>query len=466
MQESIWHWGVALPEYPAWQGKGTAEVVVIGGGLAGVLTAFALREAGKQVLLLEAGRIGSGQTGRTTAKVTSQHGAFYGKYRQRLGEERMRQYAAANEQAVRDYRDLIRERRMDCNWQDCDAYLYVKDSGREAAARQREELEQEYRGALAAGIPAQICQETSMPGTLEALCFPEQGRLHPLKFIRSLLPGLTIYEHSRVTAVDEHRILVEVGGREAGCLEAEHIVFACHYPFLYRPGYYFLRLHQERSYVIAGKSQYSLEDLYYPLEPGGLSVRLWGEYLLLGGAGHRTGAKSADSYEVLKRQILQFDPTFREVCRWSAQDVFSLDELPCIGTYSENRPYWHVATGFKKWGMTQAMIAAREITRNLVNGDGGGIFSPSRFLLSASAANLAEEGLQVAAGLAKSLTHPPRCTHLGCSLVWNEAESSWDCPCHGSRFDRDGQVLDGPAGRCLMGSGGGYPAERGKPGAR
>lgn len=455
-RESLWQRDVFMSEYPVWSGVDYVDVVVIGGGLVGILTAYFLREAGKRVILLEADRIAGGQTGRTTAKITSQHGAFYGKYQKRLGEERMRQYAAANEQAIRDYREMVHSHGIDCDWQEVRSFLYVSQGDGNAS---REPLEQEYQGALATGISASLLEEGEVPGIAgAALCFPEQACFHPLKFLLSLLPGLEIYEHSRVTDVEEHRVVLDTGS-----VEAEHIVFACHYPFLYRPGYYFLRLHQERSYVIAGRSKRPITDLYYPLGENGLSIRPWKDYVLFGGSGHRTGERAdSNSYDSLRQMIHQFDSTFQETCYWSAQDVFSMDELPCIGEYSENRPYWHVATGFRKWGMTHAMIAARLIKERILGAVEDGrsqnmdaaaeLFTPSRFILSASAANLAEEGLQVAAGLAKSLVHPPRCTHLGCSLVWNEAEGSWDCPCHGSRFcGSRGLVLDGPASRSAKG---------------
>ncbi len=466
-KESIWHKEVVLPMYPSWRGEGKTEVVVIGGGLTGILTALFLSEAGKKVILLEADRLCGGQTGRTTAKITSQHGLFYGKYQEQLGTERLHFYASANEKAIACYKKLVQERKIDCEWLDCDSYLYQINAAKEESIQ----LEKEWKSAVHAGIRAELVSGTEIPGgqylpgakQVLAVRFLGQAAFHPLKFLRTLLErrehldkqenSLKIYEHSKVEAVDIHQVSLAFGK-----IEAKEIVFACHYPFLYRPGYYFLRLHQERSYVLAVKSQYRshFSDLYYPADGKGLSIRPCGEYLLLGGMGHRTGEKQEEDenpYQKLEELARQFDSGYREICRYSAQDAISLDELPYIGSYSPSRPNWYVATGFKKWGMTHAMIAAVMITEQIIEKhvltfrkEEQEVFSPSRFLLSASAKQMLEEGLQVTAGLAKSVTSPPRCTHLGCRLVWNEAEKSWDCPCHGSRFQgEDGRVLDGPA---------------------
>ncbi len=485
--KSIWEKEVTLPSYPSWSGEGKTEVVVIGGGLTGILTAFFLREAGKNVILLEADRLCSGQTGRTTAKITSQHGLFYGKYQEQLDTERLHFYASANEKAIACYRRLVEEWGIDCDWQECDSYLYAVNASKE----EREQLEQEWKGAVHAGIRADFVEGEEIPGgqlligeeqrqgqqrqekqevdgglaQTMAVRFLGQAAFHPLKLICALLKGsnllnghdlleghdplerhdrlgsLAIYEHSQVEEADVHRVTLA-----SGSIEAEQIVFACHYPFLYRPGYYFLRLHQERSYVLAVKSRHrpQFSDLYYPVDGMGLSIRPCGEYLLLGGMGHRTGEKlekEENPYQRLEQLARQFDPDYQEICRYSAQDTVSLDEIPYIGVYAPSRPNWYVATGFKKWGMTHAMIAAVMITEQIIEKhvptfrrEEQEVFAPSRFLLSASAKQMLEEGLQVTAGLAKSAVGPPRCTHLGCRLVWNEAENSWDCPCHGSRF--------------------------------
>lgn len=445
--EAIWMESVNLPEYPQLVGEEKADVAVIGGGLVGILTAYRLMQAGRKVILLEGGRICQGQTGRTTAKVTSQHGLFYGKYKEQLGLERLKAYAQANEAAIGWYRELIREKGMECDWQECSSVLYTRD------AEKRRELEQELEVAVKCGIAAELTDKTELPFPVAgAVAFHGQACFHPLKFVQALLPGLVIYEHSLVTEVEEQRVITEKGSVDAG-----QIVFACHYPFLYRPGYYFLRMHQERSYAVAGKSAWRGKDLYYPAENGELSIRPWGEQQIFGGVGHRTGEPDTDAagldgsyYDQLRAKVLEFDPHFEETGHWSAQDAVTLDEIPYIGQFAASRANWYVATGFKKWGMTHSMIAAKAITERITGAEPEArihfeVFTPLRFLLSASAGSMVEEGLEAAKGLAKSVVKPPRCTHLGCSLSWNPAEKSWDCPCHGSRFSQDGQVIDGPA---------------------
>lgn len=434
--ESVWTRTVTLPGFAPLSGDETVQVAIIGGGIAGLLTAHLLREKGIRALVLESGRICSGQTSRTTAKITSQHDLLYAGLIDRVGQEAAAQYAMANQAAIADYARIIREGRIDCGFTDCDAYLYSQ--------KESTPLEQEVQAAKQLGIPAEFTRVTELPFSIAgAVRFPDQAQFHPLKFLRAIAEGLDIRENTRVLSVEDDRIHTE-----QGVVTAEHIVFACHYPFVNVPGWYFARMHQERSYVLALESSWMPQHVHLGVDEDGLSFRQAEGWLLLGGGSHRTGENTdGGKYAELRDAARRLLPQSREAAHWSAQDCITVDRIPCIGHYARSQPRWYVATGFAKWGMTTAMASARIISEMITGRapDWAEVFSPQRPVLSADNAKpLMNEAGHVLRSLTR-VTPAPRCTHLGCELTWNPDEESWDCPCHGSRFDRDGTLLDGPA---------------------
>ena len=434
--ESIWSREVAIPAREPLPGDMETEAAVIGAGMAGCLIAYFLHRQGVKTIVLEADRIACGQTKNTTAKITSQHGLIYDKLIRTFGEEKARQYAAANQHAIEKYRHLINGNHIDCHFQECPAYLYTNTS--------REALQAEQRAASRLGIDAALVEETELPFRVAgALRFSAQAQFHPLKFIRAITDELTIYEKTPVLRVEDDDEIVT----DRGVVRAEHIVFAAHFPFINAPGFYFLRMHQERSYVLALKNAAQLDGMYLGVDADGLSFRNAGPYLLLGGGSHRTGENaSGGKYEKLRQAAQELYPQSTEAACWSAQDCIPMDGVPFIGRYSAGKPHWYVATGFQKWGMTSSMVAAMILCDDIVGkkNEFAEVFSPQRFLLSASAKNLATDVNQSVKGLCNGLSGM-RCPHLGCGLTWNADEKSWDCPCHGSRFDVDGNLLTGPA---------------------
>lgn len=433
---SIWHKSVTLPEFPPLSGDESVPVAIIGGGMAGLLTAHFLREQGIRTLVLEAGRICSGQTGRTTAKITSQHDLIYADLIERLGEDAAAQYARANERAIAEYARIIEKGRIDCDFVRCDAFLYSRTESTT--------LEQEAAAAKKLGITADFTRESELPFDFAgAVRFRNQARFHPLKFLRAIVDGLDIRENTRVLSVEDERIHTD-----RGTVTAEHIVFASHYPFINAPGFYLARMHQERSYVLALENAWLPQNCYLGVDDDGLSFRAAEGCLLLGGGSHRTGENvEGGKYDALRSAARKLFPGSREIARWSAQDCVTVDHIPCIGQYARSQPLWYVATGFAKWGMTSSMAAARIIS-GMIAGDtpeDAEVFSPQRPVISADNMKpLLDEAGHAVRNLAK-VTPAPRCRHLGCELSWNPDEETWDCPCHGSRFGADGTLLDGPA---------------------
>ena len=346
----------------------------------------------------------------------------------------------------------------------------------------------EAETAKALGIQAEFTTRTELPFSINgAVCFQGQAHFHPLEFLMGAAEGLAIYENSPALFVDDGSVLTEKGK-----VTAEKVVFACHYPFINVPGYYFMRMYQERSYVLAldteasGKGKPFLpKGMYYGIDADGLSLRSADGLLLLGGEGHRTGEnRKGGRYEKLMARARQLWPDCRERFRWSAQDCMTLDGIPYIGQFSAKTPNWYVATGFQKWGMTSAMAAAMIIRDTIIGKENpdAEVFSPERFTPAASAKKFVSGGLHAVRDLSREIFALPRaaaeklpcghggvveyegkkagvykeedgtlhvvsvrCPHMGCQLEWNPDEKSWDCPCHGSRFDYDGKLIDNPA---------------------
>ncbi len=435
--DSIWTMTSKRAERQELRKNLSVDAVVIGGGIAGILTAWFLKEAGLETVVLEAAGLFSGQTKNTTAKITLQHGLIYHKLINKVGKQQAALYAEANRAAIGQYRKMAETLGTDCRFRNCRSYLYtMKD---EAALHQEEEA------AKSLGICAEFTTRTELPFQVKgALCYYDQAVFHPLLFLQKAAENLTIYENTKVLTVEGHEVLTENYR-----VEGDHIIFATHYPFINVPGFYFLRMHQERSYVLALKNTGQMDNIYYGVDEDGLSFRKSGDILLLGGGNHRTGEnKGGGKYRDLRLAAEKMFPQCREISHWSAQDCMPVDDIPYIGRYSAEYPYWHVATGFRKWGMTGSMTAAMLIKDLVTEGKSRfeEVFTPQRLNLQAAAAKLAEEGIESAKGLGKGLfTATPRCPHMGCALEWNPDELSWDCPCHGSRFDSQGRLLDNPA---------------------
>jgi len=426
MQKTIWE-STPLPHFASLKEDLRTDVLVIGGGMAGILCARALTDAGVDCVLVEAGRLCSGVSGRTTAKLTVQHGPVYHKLLRRFGEEGAGAYLEANRRALRQYRRLCRN--LDCGYEERDNYVYSRDDAmvleRELEALQRLHADADFVRSLPLPFPVK-----------GAVRFRRQAQFHPLKFVSGILTGLKIYE---CTPVRELVGLTAV--TDYVRIRAEKIIVATHFPFLNKHGSYFLKLYQQRSYVLALERAADVRGMYVDASGSGLSFRNTGDTLLLGGGGHRTG-KQGGGFQELTAFAENYYPTAKEVCRWATQDCVSLDEAPYIGPYSARTPDLYVATGFNKWGMTSSMAAAMVLS-DLVRGRKNPyaqVFSPSRSMLRPQ---LAVNGLESTLHLLKPTR--PRCPHMGCALEWNPQERSWDCPCHGSRFSEEGKLLNNPA---------------------
>lgn len=424
---SLWEKTSAIPGFDRLEGDINTDVLIIGGGLAGILCAYKLKQAGVDYVLVEANRVCSGITKNTTAKITSQHGFIYEKLIRQFGEDTARLYLRANEEAVDSYRKLCEN--IDCHFEEKDNIIYSRKS--------ISKVKKEIDALHTLGYPAEIIDNLPLPfPTFGGVKFKNQAQFNPLEFVTAIVQGLRIYEHTTVRELIGTKAITDNGN-----IKANRIIVATHFPFINKHGAYFLKMFQHRSYVIALEDAPQLDGMYVDEAANGLSFRNYENLLLIGGGDHRTGKKGGGWGE-LRSFAKKYFPGAREKYHWATQDCITLDGVPYIGRYSSGTENLYVSTGFNKWGMTSSMVAATLLTDMLCGRSSPyeDVFNPSRTILRPQ---LAKNAVEAVVNLLTPTT--PRCPHLGCALKWNPTERTWDCPCHGSRFAANGKLIDNPA---------------------
>lgn len=483
MFESIWS-ELEFERRPPLNQNVKTEAAVIGAGLAGILIAYELKKHGKNVVVLEADRIGQGMTLNTTAKITSQHNIIYQDLIESFGTEKAREYARYNERAIGEYEKIIEELQIDCDFKREDAYVYtLKDVTR---------LEDEIKAARSLGIDAEFTTETALPFAVAgAMKFPNQASFHPLKFLKEVAKELDIYEDSMVLRRKGEHILEVAVREENGTektweVEAESIVIANHYPFERMKGLYAVRMYQERENIIVVKAPEALTyGMYIGADNTGYSFRKYKDYVIVAGQNHRPGVElEQNSIEDLEETVKRYFKN-GEICyRMANQDCMTLDKVPYIGKYTKGSNHVYVAIGFNKWGVSHSMVSALILTEMICQRDAKeeSIYNPSRFdyqackeelknHIATSMSHMTLQRLRIPSETIEDIEpghgavvsrnghkiavyrnkqgeysyFSGRCPHLGCLLEWNQEEESWDCPCHGSRFHADGKLINGPA---------------------
>lgn len=417
-----------MPEFSRLRGELRTDVLIVGGGIAGLLIAYELKRSGIDCAVVERNRICGGTTGGTTAKISVQHGLIFRDIAARYGLETAGRYLKANMNAFRRIASLAQK--IDCDFKNEDSFIYSRNN--------RHALELEMFVLEKLGYPAELCECTELPfATVGAVKFPNQAVFDPLKFLRAIASKLRIFENTHV---------LDIRGTTAYCddarIYAKKIVIASHFPFIDRVGGYFLKMYQSRSSVIALENVTHPNGIFMDENKQGLSFRNYENLLLIGGGAHRTGEPCrlnelrAFAEENYPKSVLKYS--------WSAQDCMTLDGIPYIGQYSAFTPNLYVAAGFNKWGITSSMAAATLLRELILKGESefSDVFDPQRSMMKKQ---LLANGLNAAKDLLS--VNAPRCPHMGCALKRNRAEHSWDCPCHGSRFSKYGKLLEGPANR-------------------
>ena len=425
--ESIWQKDVPRVKFERLRGNISTDVLIIGGGIAGVLCCYKLKNAGIDCALIEATEICSGITKNTTAKITLGHGLIYDKIINRFGKEKTYLYAQAQDKAIKEYARLCQN--IDCDFENKDSYVY--------STCDRKKIEKEVSALKSIGVKANLSHQCELPIEIAgAVLLKNQAQFHPLKFLYTIAKDLPIYEHTKAIELMPHKAITN-----NGTITYKKLIIATHFPILNKHGLYPLKLYQHRSYVLAIKGAQNVDGMYVDESDTGLSFRSYADLLLLGGGGHRTGKKGGCWQELQAFANTHYKDA-EVVGKWATQDCITLDGIPYIGQYSRSLTDVFVATGFNKWGMTNAMVAAN-ILCDLIQDKSNpytDVFSPSRTMLHPQ---LAVNVFETTLGLLTPTA--PRCPHLGCALKYNPVEHTWDCPCHGSRFTKHGKLIDNPA---------------------
>ena len=409
-------------------GQIRCDVLVVGGGMAGLMTAYKLKQDGINCIVCEAETVGSGISKNTTGKVTAQHGLCYQSLIKNLGDAAARKYLRVNLDAVERFRAICQEE--GCMFETKNSYVY--------SLHDRIKLENEQAALARIGYKAKIQNKLPLPFDFAgAIEFENQGQIDACEVMKKLGSKLRVFEHTPVRHIS--------GGKaytDNAVILADKIIVTTHFPIINKYGLYFAKMHQEREYFLAAENCENVEGMYVS-DGGGLSLRNMGDLLYVGGAAHRTG-KPGVGWTPAEDFIKKYYPYAKIKFKWATQDCITLDGMPYIGKYSRFVPNLYVVTGFNKWGMSMSAAAA-EIISDTVQGrenSCASLFYPHRGMLHRRLfTNLRE----TAAGILNFKVK--RCPHLGCALVWNKNEKTWDCPCHGSRFTADGDLIDNPAQR-------------------
>ncbi len=429
--QSLWSSTAAKPCYETLTKDVKTDVLIIGGGMAGILCAYLMQQAGISYMLVEADTIGNGITKNTTAKITSQHGLIYDQLLHSIGLEKTKMYLEANEHAISQYEKMCEA--IECEYERKSSYVYT--------LKDRNKIIKELKALEAINYKAEFRTQLPLPITSNgAVQFENQAQFHPLMFLYQIAENLNIYEHTMVKDIEGHKVITD-----CGTICADQIIVTTHFPIFNKHGSYSIKMYQHRSYVIALENAPNVDGMYVDEAMTGMSFRNYKNLLLIGGGDHRTG-KVGGNYEELRKFASRYYPMAKEKYAWATQDCMTLDGIPYIGQYSKHTPNLYVATGFNKWGMTNSMISAMILVDLVLNrkNDYVDIYSPSRSIIKQQLFINCWEAVK---GMLTPTTK--RCTHLGCALKWNKVEHTWDCSCHGSRFTREGAIIDNPAKKRL-----------------
>ena len=488
--QSYWTASADIPEFSELTSDLTTDVVIVGAGITGITAGYLLSKEGIKVVILDAGRVLHGTTGHTTAKITCQHGLIYDELIGHFGEDKARAYYEANRDALLFIRKTAEAEKIACDLADEEAYIYAQTE--QSASK----LEKELLAYEKLGIPGELKDGIALPVEIKsALAMTGQARFHPIPYLTALINRIVrseslIFENTTAMKVEEgdSTVVVTETGNRIAC---RHVISASHFPFLDWKGFYFARMHAERSYVLGARiAQDYPGGMYISADEPKRSIRQ-GRYgdeplLLIGGDGHKAGQSSCTikHYEALHTFAEQLFDVKEIPYRWSTQDLVTLDKVPYVGRIQSRSDRLLVATGYRKWGMTNATSAAHRLANIVLGIDDpySELFDPSRFHADPDIKSFVSDNADVAgqliAGKLDIVQRSPdtvaanegaivrvngkragayrdaegrlflvdtTCTHMGCETKWNDGDRTWDCPCHGSRYSYTGEVIEGPA---------------------
>lgn len=468
----------------------STDVCIIGAGIFGLTCGYYLSKSGLKVCILDKNDISTKTTGHTTGKITSQHGLFYTYLVETFGNKFAKDYLFANEEAIRNIKNIIDIEDIKCDLESESSFVYTTTKS------DISKIKQEVDCVNSLGFPANFVTKTSLPFKIYGgIQFKNQAQFNPIKYSSGLCNSIikgngNLYTNTLVNdikRVGDNFITISDGGK----IESKYVILASHYPFINFPGMYFLKMYQATSYVIGIDSNKSFFDgMYisssYPVYSFRTANYKGKKILLLGGSNHKTGnsVNYKETYYALEGYARKLYPDCKILFRWNTNDCITLDKIPYIGNFSNLINNLYIGTGFNKWGMSTSNVAANIICDSILgkHNSYSYLFDSNRLnpiknrtelknMISESINSFALRKFKHSTlnlenisnnsggiveinnkkvGIYKDLSGNlfavnPICSHLGCLLSWNDVDKTWDCPCHGSRFDYKGKILYGPA---------------------
>jgi glycine/D-amino acid oxidase-like deaminating enzyme/nitrite reductase/ring-hydroxylating ferredoxin subunit len=488
--ESYWNATAPASDFPALNGDFETDVAIIGGGIVGVTLARLLKDRGIRFALVEARRIGEEVTGKSTAKITSQHNIAYTTIERKFGEEGAHCYAEANEAGVRTILELAGRHGITCNLERKPAFTYTRDE------KHVSEIEKEVELARTLGLPASLTRDTGLPfDVLAAMRWDDQAQFHPTRYVKGLAASLSgdggqVFERSRVTDWSHDRIATS-----GGSVRARHVVMATHLP-LGQTGLFYSENYPHMHPVIMGRADPARvpDGMYISVETPHHSTRGHRDdegqsWMIFTGPTFKHGHvdQEREAWADIERFAAEQFGVSSEY-RWTNEDYTPMDHAPFVGWSSSGDHPYLVATGFNAWGISNGTAAAIMLADLIADRENPwlDLYEATRIKPLASAAEFVKGNAEVASHLVSGyLSQKPHnfdalapgqaailkidghnvagyrdengrlhavsaaCTHMGCIVGFNENDQTWDCPCHGSRFALDGEVIHGPAVKAL-----------------
>ena len=496
---SLWLSKNEIKKFPKLEKDLQTDICIIGAGIFGITTAYYLSKKGYNVVVLEREKISSKVTGHTTAKITNQHGLIYHYLSKQFGIESAKKYFFANQESIKEIERIVNENNISCDFEKQNSYVYTTNES------EIDKINEEVEVLKEITTDFQKVDNSPLPFEIvTGIEFFNQAQFNPIKYIKGLVDKIIenkgkIFENTECYDIKQDK-------NEYICythdynVRAKKVVLATHYPFINIPGMYFAKMYQSSSYVIGVDTKTELfSGMYINTQAPIYSFRVANhnskKILLLGGLDHKTGESVTyqDSYGKLEEKAKQWYPEAEIKYRWSTRDCITLDKIPYIGEFSNILPNMYVGTGFNKWGMTSSNVAARIIVDKIENKENQyqDVFKATRVnpivnkdevknIVTQTAKSLVVDRINLSKndmnesdfkneveemekdtakifeingtkiGVYKDKNDEvycvnPICTHLGCVLCWNDADKTWDCPCHASRFDYTGKNIYNPA---------------------
>lgn len=486
--ESIWMKDYIDKKLPSINEDVSIPVLIIGGGIAGLMCAYNLMKKNIKYILVDGSKLASGVSANTTAQISIAHDKLYDDIRKKHGKKKAIAYLKSQMEGLNLIKDIIKNENIKCDYKDESTILCADDK------ENIKTLDNQYQIIKDISDINVLDSQGDVLNYKKAIEFKSQFIFNPMKYMMSIIDilinnNIFLYENSKVTKIKKREDNYEIIINDRYKIKAKRIIMACHYPFLNPDNLYFSKIYQSKSYAIAFKSKLKLKANYISLDKPYYYLRTYDDStIIIGGSDHFTGIDIDiyKCYQILINKIYELDKDVQILYKWYTEDCMPIDSLPFVGKYSNRNPNILLVTGFQKWGFTNSHIAAKNITKMLLSKEYDNIYTTKRYTLIRDLKSTFRmmghviDGLlisklcvkkyyldKIKIGSGKVMSYKSanvlvyrqgkdeyiflknKCTHMGCSLIWNDADKVWESKCHGSIFDKYGHVIYGPALRDL-----------------